>query len=338
MGAKHLGMSTSLMVDQNRLACETLLCNGEHVLQGDIQCPAVQRAIHDRVAQDPGLLTAGFPCQPFSVQGCGLGLRDCRGSVLAAVLHLAWRIQPAGVVLECVAAVSEHPDVGGLVRQLATFAGFQVQEVHLELSSQWPARHNRWWCVLLFGQGPALRLLPWPTDSTYGAVKTVIPEWPIWRTAEEDALKWTALESEKFLDPRYGTDSRQLNVNGPAPTALHSLGSPLAPCPCGCRGHFQKQPCCTGPLRLWSSKSGWQHAAHPPTGGMPVEHDPSHLQVPRNCQGSALPDWPTCRPSSSGLGDVASSELGRRQIRLRRSCHSNASGPGVQAGLAGTTC
>ena len=149
MGAKPLGISTNVQVDVNQLACASLQCNGLPVLQGDITCPHTQQEVHRRVAQDPGSLTAGFPCQPFSVQGCGLGLRDCRGSVLAAVLKLAWRLQPASVVLECVAAVSEHLDAIGLIRQFASHAGFQIQEVHLELSSQWPARRTRWWCVML---------------------------------------------------------------------------------------------------------------------------------------------------------------------------------------------
>ena len=41
----------------------------------------------------------------------------------------------------------------------------------------------------------------------------------------------------KYQDPIYGTDNRGLDLRAPAPTALHSWGSALRACPCGCRKH-----------------------------------------------------------------------------------------------------
>ena len=83
--------------------------------------------------------------------------------------------------------------------------------------------------------GPAFELLPWHRDPQYSSVQAIIPRWPLWSREEETALTWSEEEHDKYGDPAYGSDARRLCVTALAPTALHSWGVALRPCPCGCR-------------------------------------------------------------------------------------------------------
>lgn len=58
------------------------------------------------------VLTAGFPCQPFSLQGKGHGIADARATVIHAILSYIQRAGPRIVVLENVAGLAyKHPAV-----------------------------------------------------------------------------------------------------------------------------------------------------------------------------------------------------------------------------------
>ena len=92
-------------------------------------------------------MTAGFPCQPYSRQGDRLGSMDSRSDTL--ILRAAWLCQSAGLVLECVASVQQHPTVLETIHRFADLAGFVVQTVVLELGDQWASRRHRWFCTLL---------------------------------------------------------------------------------------------------------------------------------------------------------------------------------------------
>ena len=49
------------------------------------------------------MLTAGFPCQPFSPQGQQLRSLDARSDTLRSLLRCAFWLQSSGLLLECVA-------------------------------------------------------------------------------------------------------------------------------------------------------------------------------------------------------------------------------------------
>ena len=67
-------------------------------------------------------------------------------------------------------------------------------------------------------------MVEWPHLRPRPTVGDVLPELPVWPATAEQQLAWTSEELAKFLNPE-----------DTAPTALHSCGNSLGPCPCGCR-------------------------------------------------------------------------------------------------------
>ena len=235
LGAQAAQVETIAFLDKSALACATVQANGGRAVRGDIQSPAVRRQVHLASPDFPVLLGAGFPCQPFSRQGSGQALADPRSEVLGSVLLLSWQMQCAGLILECVDEVQDCEEAKQAIRLFASKLGLEFQEVTLELADQWASHRKRWWAVLLPAAEEAFHLQNWTKASWGRTVGEIIPEWPIWSMEEEASLKWTVQEAAKFGDVRCGKDPRYLDMRRPAPVALHSYGSPLDPCPCGCR-------------------------------------------------------------------------------------------------------
>ena len=251
-GPKGLSGHTSVYVDHSPLAVATVRDNGGNAILGDVTDPAVQLAIHQQEAQCAcsSTITAGIPCQPYSKQGLQLGTADARSTVLEGVLLIGWRLQAAGIVLECVSEIAGHADVQLFIREFARTAGYVFHSVELELGHVWVSRRRRWWACLVPPTAKPLVLLPYPEDLPRLTVKDIVPEWPCWSDAEEQELAWSEVESRMMQDPAYGQDPRVLNCNAQAPTALHSWGNALRPCPCGCRAAgFTHQRLQSGGLR-----------------------------------------------------------------------------------------
>ena len=249
-GITRLGGLPVLQVDKTALACEVVALNGGNALQGDVCRPEVQMQIHAQVEGQACLFAAGFPCQPFSCQGSRLGFADARGVVLHSILTTVWRTQSAGLILECVADVMDFPEVSQLLHAFADHANFQYSEVCLELADQWVSRRRRWWATLLPKSSHLFYLVEWPRLNPRPVISNVMPELPLWAEHEERQLAWTDEETAKMLNPAYGTDARFLSMHDTAPTALHSWGNALGPCPCGCRSQgFSEARLQSGGLR-----------------------------------------------------------------------------------------
>ena len=84
-------------VENNPQAAEVYNLNWGHNPYGDITLQANDQAMsvptHD-------LLTAGFPCQPFSKSGAQLGMEETRGTLYWNILQIIEQRRPAMVLLE----------------------------------------------------------------------------------------------------------------------------------------------------------------------------------------------------------------------------------------------
>ena len=90
--------------DKDKFACMTYRHNFPHVplVEGDI------REIDKSSVPDFDILTAGFPCQPFSVCGKGKGFADPRGNLFFEIGKTIDAKRPSVVFLENVANLIEH--------------------------------------------------------------------------------------------------------------------------------------------------------------------------------------------------------------------------------------
>jgi DNA (cytosine-5)-methyltransferase 1 len=74
----------------------------EHFPEGNI------KDLYDRDLQSVDILTAGFPCQPFSQAGHGKGFKDDRGGLFFEVPKLLKKLKPKAYLLENVRTLSTH--------------------------------------------------------------------------------------------------------------------------------------------------------------------------------------------------------------------------------------
>ena len=235
LGAGQAKCRTLVFLDRSEIACETIRMNGGRAMCGDVADRSICQQVHEVESTVGCVITAGFPCQPYSRQGNGNGLQDNRGLTLMHILQLAWHHQAAGLVLECVPEVQDYADTMALLHQFASAACFQMHSVVLDLGDVWGSHRRRWWCIMLPSHLPAFSISPWPPLSVAPTVADVIPEWPLWPRQQELELEWTVQEQSLYADPRFGKDPRRFVLNGKAPTALHSWGNALTACPCKCR-------------------------------------------------------------------------------------------------------
>ena len=235
-GANFVGIKTVACLDHSRLACDALRLQGHQVVHAQMEDMEALFKFHQIGSAQPCLLSAGFPCQPYSAQGDQQGMRDSRGQTLISILKASWYMQSVGLILECVHNARHNVDVQNLLAQYANLRRWQVHHVTLDLQDQWASKRKRWWCIMIPEDSRVpFSLHPWPSTNPFPNVGPVIQEWPVWSNADESNLQWTSEEEQKYGDPQYGRDLRHLNTAAPAPTALHSWGVALQACPCGCR-------------------------------------------------------------------------------------------------------
>lgn len=89
-------------IDQD--ACKTYRHNfpNTKLIEGDI------RNLDAKALEKVDVLTAGFPCQSFSVCGNQKGFKDARGNLFFEIMRIADALQPPVIFLENVANLTEH--------------------------------------------------------------------------------------------------------------------------------------------------------------------------------------------------------------------------------------
>ena len=149
MGATSAGITPIAHLEINPLSCQALVLNGaSNVSQGDVCNIADVAKLHGAGPLRRTVISAGFPCQPYSTQGDMQGAKDSRSWTFLATLRAAWLMQAPAILLECVPAVQGHPFIRENLKLLADALGLQVKTLTLALQDQWPCRRDRWWALL----------------------------------------------------------------------------------------------------------------------------------------------------------------------------------------------
>ena len=236
LGCSFLGAKSRLALDFNPLACSHLRGLGlGPVFEMDLTNAATSKRVHMHLGSSHPTFLFGFPCQPFSSQGLGLGLSDHRCQVFWAGLSLFYLNQGQALVLECVQEAGSNKVIQEGVNILAAVMDMDFLQIHLDLADQWVSRRARWWGLLLPKAWVGSGLKPWPKSSSFQVIGDIIQHWGVWSEHEELQLQLTQAELYKYGNPIYGSEPRLLSFSMKANTLLHSYGNALGSCPCHCR-------------------------------------------------------------------------------------------------------
>ena len=104
LGFKQAGCKVLWANEIDKNACETYRANFPEVqlLEGDIA------NINPAELPPVDILTAGFPCQPFSIAGRQKGFEDCRGNAFFEIVRFIKVLKPSIVFLENVKNLTSH--------------------------------------------------------------------------------------------------------------------------------------------------------------------------------------------------------------------------------------
>ncbi len=104
LGLRQAGFDTVWANEIDKSACETFRLNFPQtsLLECDV------RKLDPYALEKVDIISAGFPCQPFSVCGKLKGLQDARGNMFFEIMRIADVIEPLILFLENVANLEKH--------------------------------------------------------------------------------------------------------------------------------------------------------------------------------------------------------------------------------------
>jgi DNA (cytosine-5)-methyltransferase 1 len=125
LGFRQAGFKTVFANDIDRDACDTFERNLGEIHHGDIRMTELPQ-----LDGQLDVLTAGFPCQPFSNAGSRKGVNDDRGTLFQTAIDIVEKLNPKVVVFENVRGLlsfknGERPLVEEICSQLSKL-GYNV--------------------------------------------------------------------------------------------------------------------------------------------------------------------------------------------------------------------
>ena len=122
LGFKQAGCKVVWANEIDENACKTYALNHTQttLIKGDV------RTLHDKNLAKIDILTAGFPCQPFSQAGKGRGFADPRGQLFFEIPKLLSKLSPKAYFLENVKTLATQSGgaVFAAVREALVGAGY----------------------------------------------------------------------------------------------------------------------------------------------------------------------------------------------------------------------
>ena len=201
---------------------------------GNFADSAVLKQIHG-IHPRSAVLVSGFSCQPFSEGGKKKGFHDERSATLHQTLRAAFLLRCPLILLECVKSASFNKHVRQELEQFRDQCHFHLSEIVLRLEDCWVSKRERWYAVL---SAPMLGVIPLSLMPQFGfptMVKQVVPRGIDMSNADLEQLVLGIIEHSRWKQFNPDMKSSLIPLSGKCPTALHSWGSQLSGCACGCR-------------------------------------------------------------------------------------------------------
>ena len=108
LGFHQAGFETVFANDINADACATYRKNIGEICDQDIRKITIPK-----FSYQPDVLTAGFPCQPFSNAGSRKGINDERGTLYQTAIDFVKHLQPKSIIFENVRGLLSFKSDGG---------------------------------------------------------------------------------------------------------------------------------------------------------------------------------------------------------------------------------
>ena len=107
-------------------------------------------AINHEDVPDCDLITFGFPCQPFSLAGKGLGFEDDRGNMFFEAFRIIKHKLPKYFIFENVQGLLHH-DKGRTIETVLEYLGMLPYEITMDLLNSkdfgTPQNRSRLFCI-----------------------------------------------------------------------------------------------------------------------------------------------------------------------------------------------
>jgi|GEM_PF-648079 len=95
LGFRQAGFKTIFANDIDPEACQTYRYNIGEIVEGDLR-----KIKLPEFKNRPDILSAGFPCQPFSNAGSRRGIEDERGTLFQTAIDIVGKLKPRAIVFE----------------------------------------------------------------------------------------------------------------------------------------------------------------------------------------------------------------------------------------------
>ena len=235
VGFAYSGMRTLALNDVNPIMCDLARRHRPQtpVIQGDIGDLSTISALAD-LTDCPVSLAAGIACQPYSQLGDGAAGQDPRAASLPSTLRAAYYLGSPVLILECVEQAGTQQWVQSMLQQFCQQTGYQIQQKVLHLEHLWISKRSRWWCVLVHPSLEGVEVPALPRLEDPPVVADFFAAFWECTKPELSVLECDLYEVRTFRDFG-GLDMCIIQPERPCRTCLHSCGSQLSSCPCGCR-------------------------------------------------------------------------------------------------------
>lgn len=231
LGFKQAGFNIIWANENNAAACRTYRKNfgNDYLTEANIV------TLDKTTIPKFDILTAGFPCQPFSLAGPHKGFDDNRGKLFFQIIEVIEEVQPKVVFLENVANLIDHDNGKTFILMFSALSelGYIVRYQNLSSNEygNLPQTRNRTYVVAFKSEYLATRF-KYPkkielTTKIFNVINRHIRQKEIYYYSENDPFYDRVLNKVKRTDSIYRVHDSGIHIakNQTCPTLTASMGT-----------------------------------------------------------------------------------------------------------------